>query len=305
MRAFAILNPAAGGGRPLKIWPQVGGRLREAGWEVVEATAAHRGHERELAAAAAQQAFDLVVAVGGDGTVHWAANGLLHSAGSRTALGIVPAGTGSDFAAALGIPADPQAAVSVLLRAARRRVDVGEVLGRYFVTIATVGFGGEVAHQVNIWSERLPPGVKNRLPGPIIYLAGILKMLVVYNPVEMEVDLDGNTQRRRLFMLGVGNTFRAAGGMRLCPGAAPHDGLFEVIPIGDVTKLEVLRLLPLTFSGRHIEHAKVDVETARTVTVASLAPLTVQADGEVIGQVPATFTVVPGALEVVAPPLNG
>jgi len=179
---------------------------------------------------------------------------------------------------------------------------VGLVHGRYFVTIATVGFGGEVAQQVNDWSDRLPPALKKRMPGPVIYLAGILKMLVVYNPVDMEIRMNGAVRRQRLFMLGVGNTFRAAGGMRLCPGASPDDGLFEVIPIGNVTKLEVLRLLPKTFSGQHVNHPKVDVESAATVTVTSETPLTVQADGELIGRVPATFTVVPLALEVLAPP---
>ncbi|MDQ7849418.1 MAG: diacylglycerol kinase family lipid kinase [Armatimonadota bacterium] len=302
MRAFAIINPIAGGGRALRVWPGVRTRLLEAGWQVDEATAQHRGHEVELAAAAARQERDVVLAVGGDGTVHWTVNGLLARSQPRPALAVIPAGTGSDFAAAVDLPPDPQGAVEAVLAGTRRRVDVGLVHGRYFLTIATVGFGGEVARQVSDWSERLPARLKTRLPGPAIYLAGILKMLVVYSPVEMEVTLNGLTRRRRLFMLGVGNTCRAAGGMRLCPTAVPDDGLFEVLPIGDVTKLEVLRLLPQTFSGRHVTHPKVEVEAAATVTVASDHPLTIQADGELIGHVPATFITVPGALEVLSPP---
>ena len=305
MRAFAIINPIAGGGRALKTWPRVRARLLGAGWQVEEATAQHRGHEVELAAAAAREERDVVLAVGGDGTVHWTANGLLAESRMRPALAVIPAGTGSDFAAAVDIPPRPLEAADAILAGRRRRVDVGLVHGRYFLTIATVGFGGEVARQVSEWSERLPALLKTRLPGPAIYLAGILKMLLVYSPVEMEVTLNGLTRRRRLFMLGVGNTCRAAGGMRLCPTAAPDDGLFEVLPIGDVTKLEVLRLLPQTFSGRHVNHPKVEVEAAATVIVASHRPLTIQADGELIGQVPATFTTVSGALEVLAPPAGG
>jgi len=301
VRALAIINPAAGGGRSLKVWPAVRARLVAAGWQITDAIAERRGHETELAAAAARDGSDAVVVVGGDGTIHWAVNGILQQQ-RRPVLGIIPAGTGSDFAAALGIRPDPTAAVEVILAGARRRVDLGLVNGRYFVTIGTVGFGGEVAQQVNDWSEHLSPAVKKRIPGPIIYLAGILKMLVLYNPVDMEVRLNGEVRRQRLFMLGVGNTSRAAGGMRLCPGAAPDDGLFEVIPIGNVSKLEVLALLPKTFSGRHVNHPKVDVETASTVTVSSATPLTVQADGEIVGRVPATFAVVPSALEVFAPP---
>jgi len=302
VRALAIINPTAGGGRSLKVWPAARARLVAAGWQITDATAERRGHEVDLAAAGVRDGSDVILTVGGDGTVHWAVNGLLQGGQNRTALAVIPAGTGSDFAAAIGIPTDPMGAVGAILSGARRRVDVGLVHGRYFVTIATVGFGGEVAQQVNDWSDRLPPALKKRMPGPVIYLAGILKMLVVYNPVDMEIRMNGTVRRQRLFMLGVGNTFRAAGGMRLCPGASPDDGLFEVIPIGNVTKLEVLRLLPKTFSGQHVNHPKVDVESAATVTVTSETPLTVQADGELIGRVPATFTVVPLALEVLAPP---
>ncbi len=301
MRALAIINPTAGGGRSLKVWPAARARLVGAGWQITDVTAERRGHEREFAAAAVREAYDAVVAVGGDGTIHWAVNGLLANGQNHTALGIIPAGTGSDFAAALDIPNDPLAAVEIILKDRRRRVDVGLVHGRHFVTIATVGFGGEVAQQVNDWTERLPGAVKKRMPGPVIYLAGILKMLAVYSPVEMEVTLNSTVRRKRLFLLGVGNTSRAAGGMRLCPGALPDDGLFEVVPIGNVTKLEVLQLLPKTFTGRHVDHPKVDVESAATVTVTSETSLTVQADGELIGHVPATFTVVPLALEVLAP----
>lgn len=297
MNALAIINPTAGGGRSLNVWSAVRPRFLEAGWTVTDATAERRGHETELAAGAARDGYDVVLAVGGDGTAHWAANGLLRHGGGvpspTPSLAVVPAGTGGDFAGAMGLPKDPQAAVAALLRGKVRRIDVGLVNGRYFLTIGTVGFGGEVARQVNEWPKRLP--------GPVMYIAAILKMLVTYSPVEVEVVLDGRARRQRLFMVGVGNTYRAAGGMKLCPGATPDDQIFEVVLIGNVTKLEVLGLLPKTFPGRHIFHPKVEVANASTITVNSSTPLAVQADGELIGTVPATFTVLPQALEVLAP----
>lgn len=293
MRALAIINPAAGGGRALRLWPAVRPRFLAAGWTVTDATAERRGHETELAAAAARDGYDVVLVVGGDGTAHWAANGLLQNGSSGPSLAVVPAGTGGDFAAALGLPKDPHAATTALLKGKVRRIDVGLVNGRYFLTIGTVGFGGEVARQVNEWPRLLP--------GPVMYIAAILKMLVAYSPVDMEVMVDGTARRQRLFMVGVGNTYRAAGGMKLCPGAAPDDQLFEVILIGNVTKLEVLALLPKTFSGRHIFHPKVAVHRVAAIGVSSNTPLAVQADGELVGSVPATFTVRPGALEVLAP----
>ncbi|MGH2452915.1 MAG: diacylglycerol/lipid kinase family protein [bacterium] len=295
MRALAIVNPAAGGGRAGKVWPTVRPRFIAAGWRLDEVTGA--GTEAvEHAEAGARAGYEVILAVGGDGTAHWAANGILRAGaggGAAPALGVVPAGTGVDFAAVLGFPKNTSAAVDALLRGGRRRIDVGRMNALNFLTIGMVGFGAEVARQVNAWPRPLP--------GPVMYVAGVLKMLVAYTPTEMDVTLDGVSRRQRLFMVAVGNSLRAAGGMKLCPGAAPDDGIFEVVLIGDVTKVEVLQLLPKTFSGRHVGHPKVEVIPASAVTITSAAPLAVQGDGELAGTVPVTFTVIPLALEVLAP----
>ncbi len=296
MRALAVINPAAGGGRAGKVWPAVRPRFIAAGWQITDATGA--GPQAvQHAEAGAREGYDVILAVGGDGTAHWAANGILRAgaigASAPPALGVVPAGTGVDFAAVLGFPKNTAAAVDALLRGSRRRIDVGRMNDLHFLTIGMVGFGAEVARQVNDWPRPLP--------GPVMYIAGVLKMLVAYNPTEMAVTLDGVPRRQRLFMVAVGNSHRAAGGMKLCPGAAPDDGRFEVVLIGDVTKGEVLRLLPKTFSGGHVGHPKVQVATASAVTIASAAPLAVQGDGELAGTVPVSFTVIPQALEVLAP----
>lgn len=299
MRALAVINPAAGGGRAGKVWPAVRPRFIAAGWRITDVTGA--GPQAvQHAEAGAREGYDVILAVGGDGTAHWAANGILRAgqgngrgASSLPALGVVPAGTGVDFAATLGLPKNTPAAVDALLRGSRRRIDLGRMNTLHFLTIGMVGFGAEVARQVNDWPRPLP--------GPVMYIAGVLKMLVAYQPTDMEVTLDGMPRRQRLFMVAVGNAHRAAGGMKLCPGAAPDDGLFEVVLIGDVTKGEVLRLLPKTFSGRHVGHPKVQVATASAVTITSAAPLAVQGDGELAGMVPVTFTVIPQALEVLAP----
>lgn len=293
MRALAIINPAAGGGRAGKVWPTVRPRFIAAGWRVTDATGAGLAAV-ERAEAGAREGYDVILAVGGDGTAHWVANGILRAGGGASpVLGIVPAGTGVDFAAALGLSKDAGAAIDVLLRGKRRRIDVGRMNTLHFLTIGMVGFGAEVARQVNEWPRPLP--------GPVMYVAGVLKMLATYSPTEMEVTLDGVARRQRLFMVAVGNSHRAAGGMKLCPGAVPDDGIFEVVLIGNVTKGEVLRLLPKTFSGRHVGHPKVQVAKASSVTITSEATLAVQGDGEVAGTVPVTFTLVPRALEVLAP----
>lgn len=244
----------------------------------------------ELAAAASA---DVVIAVGGDGTVHEVANGLIKT-GSPAVLGVVPFGTGSDFARALGLPRDPVAAARALITARPRRIDVGEVNGRYFLTISGVGFDGEVAQQVNAWPKVFG--------GTLMYILGILTNLVTYSPVDVEIVLDGTLQRERLFLIAVGNTAWNAGGMWLVPAARPDDGVFDVVIAGPLTKFETLLVLPKVFSGRHLGHPKIRQAQARTIQITGSRPLAIQADGESIGHLPATYTVRPAALSVLAPP---
>lgn len=289
MRTHAIINPAAGGGRGGRAWPRIRPILQEAGWDLGESTTERRGHATELAAASSA---DVVIAVGGDGTANEVANGLL-GARRKATLGVVPIGTGSDFARALGFPRDPVAAAGALVTARPRPVDVGEVNGRYFLTIAGAGFDGEVARQVNAWPKVLG--------GTVMYVLGILKMLATYTPVEVEIVLDGVPERERLFLIAVGNTAWNAGGMWTVPAARPDDGIFDIVIGGPLTRLEMLAVLPKVYSGRHLEHPKIRQARAREIRVTSATPLAIQADGESVGRLPATFVVHPGALTVLAP----
>jgi diacylglycerol kinase (ATP) len=289
MRAHAIINPTAGGGRAGRHWRLAAPILREAGWDVTESHSERRGHARDLAAAAPA---DVVLAVGGDGTVHEVVNGLMESRRPAT-LGVLPVGTGNDFARALGMPRDPLAAATALITAHPRRIDLGAVNDRYFVTIAGAGFDGEVARQVNAWPKVLG--------GTAMYALGILKMLVAYRPVEVEILVDGAIHRDRLFLIAVGNTSWNAGGMWLVPPARPDDGVLHAVIAGPLSRLEALAVLPKVFSGRHLEHYKVRQAQGREIRVSSGKPLAVQADGESIGVLPAVFRVHPGVLSVLAP----
>jgi len=289
MRVHAIVNPTAGGGRGARIWPRVRPILREAGWDVTESTSERRGHATELANSSRA---DIVLAVGGDGTANEVVNGLLASR-RRPAFGVIPVGTGSDFAHALGVPRDPIAAAGALVMARPRPVDVGKVNGRYFLTIAGAGFDGEVAQQVNTWPKILS--------GTAMYVLGILKVLATYRPVDVEITLDGALLRERLFLIAVGNTAWNAGGMWTVPAARPDDGIFDVVIAGPLTRLETLAVLPKVYSGKHIGHPKVRQARAYEVHVSGVTPLAIQADGESIGRLPATFTSHRAALTVYAP----
>lgn len=289
MRAHAIVNPIAGRNRGARAWSRAKPVLVAAGWEIAESLSLWPGHAVELAAASDAE---VILAVGGDGTAHEVANGLLRRS-RRPVMGVLPVGTGNDFARALGLPRDPAAAAGMLLTARPKLLDVGVVNDRYFLTVAGAGFDGEVARQVNAWPKVLG--------GTAMYVLGILKMLVTYRPVEVEIVTDGIPDRERLFLIAVGNTAWNAGGMWMVPSARPDDGILHVVIAGPLSRIETLGVLPRVYSGRHLLHPKVRQAQGREIIVTSTTPLTVQADGEIIGTLPATFRVHPGALEVLIP----
>lgn len=249
-------------------------------------------HGWEVAQQAAGHGFESVVAVGGEGTVHEVINGLLRSrADHQPTLAVIPGGTANDFARCLGIPLRPELAARLLLNGARRHVDVGRVNDRYYATISGVGFDAEVAKQVNRWPKLVS--------GTAIYTVAILKMLATYSPVETRVTIDAQVQTLRMFLLAAANTDRYAGGMYMAPHARIDDGRLGIVLAGDLTKAETLAVLPKVFSGDHLKHPKVFHTTAQHVRVESDVPLAIHADGETVGTVPATFSVIPRALEVI------
>jgi YegS/Rv2252/BmrU family lipid kinase len=299
MKTFVIVNATASAGRARGRWVRVKDQLAA----VRSFDSAHTqraGHAMELARDASAAGYELVVAFGGDGTVHETANGIMRGDPSRTMLGIIPGGSGNDIARTLGIPRDPSEACGLLKEARTRPMDLIKVGDRYCVGAGGVGFDGEVAALANRWPKYLP--------GPLTYVLGIVAALATFSPVELELGLDGTLHRPRAFTAAVGNTQYYGSGMRICPLAQTDDGLLDVVIVGPLAKLEVLRMVPLLFKGEHILHPKVVSHRAREVTVRCKVPLSIQIDGELVGKVPATFTNIPGALRVVAgtplPPMD-
>ncbi|MDQ7794611.1 MAG: diacylglycerol kinase family lipid kinase [bacterium] len=291
MKTFVVVNGTAGAGRALRLWPRVKDELASIRPFDFGVTG-RAGHAVELARDAARGGYGLVVAFGGDGTVFETANGLMREDRALATLGVIPAGSGNDIARTLGIPREPAAACELLRDPTPRHVDMFRVNDRYVVGTGGVGFDAEVAALANRWPKYLP--------GTITYVLAIFARLATFSPVEVELTLDGQTQRTRVLLVAVGNTQYYGGGMRVCPQARVDDGLLEVIVAGPLSKAQTIRLLPTIFSGRHILHPLVTCYRAREVTISSAVPLSIQTDGEVVGQLPVTFRVLPGALPVVA-----
>ena len=298
MRALLVFNPTAGGGRAGRLAPRVAELLVAHGVEVEQ----HRTRSLEDARVAACEAardVDAVAAMGGDGTVGACAAGLADAGppgggpGVRAALAVVPAGGGNDAARSLGLPArDPLAAAGLLTRLGRRPADLAAVAGRGYLNVAGAGFDSEVnriANQRLGWAGNRPR-----------YVGAVLAELVVGRTAQFRLSLDGEVTEPRGWLVAVANGPSYGGGMLVAPRASLADGLLEVIVIADIGKLEFLRTFPKVFSGRHVEHPAVAVHRAAHVELDADRPLAVYADGEPAGTLPATFTVRPAAIAVLA-----
>ena len=289
-RALVIVNPAAGGGRAPAAWERARRQLHlQTGIDCVPTEAP--GHARQLARQAVARGVERVVAVGGDGTVSEVAAGL---AGTDASLGIVPAGTGNDFSHTLGLPRQPAAAARLALHGFARRIDLGHVQladrSATFVNVAGCGFDAEVVRRT-----RAARGVGGTLP----YLLAVLRSVWTFRPRSLRLVLDdGDTLTRRALSVAVAIGPSYGGGLRIAPQAAIDDGLLDVCLIGDLHPLELLAVLPRAYRGTHIRHPKVELFRCRELHVesASSEPTGCQADGELVGQLPARFSIQPGGL---------
>jgi diacylglycerol kinase (ATP) len=272
LHAHVIVNPAAGRGAARRAEPVVARAFRAQGWSVEVTRTEGPGHGQELAAQAASQGARHVVAVGGDGTVHEVANGLLRSAGDA-ALGVVPIGSGNDFAKMLGVYGhDPVRAVARLVTAQSRRFDAGRVLGEWFVNSVGFGFGPAVVQARN----RMP-----NLRGFLSYLVPIVKTFFKFEPPLFDVAAPGFRERGYMMMVEVCNGTTAGGSYRFAPDADPTDGKMDVCVIRRLSLPRFLLAIPRVMRGTHVKMREVAViKTAKLVVRSPEQPLVVHADGE-------------------------
>jgi len=304
---MVICNPASRGGRTGRGWPEVAAGLRAGGLDFDFAMTTCAGEATELARAAVAEGRPLVVAAGGDGTVNEVANGLLGAEAPDRAsprLGVLPTGTGGDFRRTFGLPSEAREAAGVLKAGRSRRIDAGRVscvapdggrCVRYFVNIASAGIGAEVMAHVSR-GRRVVNGEIT------IQLASVAALLRWRNK-PVVVLIDGSRHQLVAQQVVVANCQYFGGGMRVAPRALPDDGLLDVVIVGDVSLTENARRMRKFRDGTYLDenNPKVTFARARRVEVSSAQVVRVEADGELPGAVPATFEVLPGALELVVP----
>jgi len=272
-----VLNPAAGRGAAARALDPIAREFHHQGWSVEVERTERPGHGAELAARAVQAGAQRIVAVGGDGTVHDVANGLLrHGLGGRggdVALGVVPIGSGNDFAKLVGVYRhSPVRAVRRLVTAQTARFDAGLVCDEYFVNSVGFGFGPEVVR------------VRNAMPGLsgfASYFVPVLRAFARFRPPRLEVRARGFAETGNMMMVEVCNGTTAGGSYRFAPDAQPGDGRLDVCLVRRVSLLRFLMAVPRVMRGTHATMREVALFQTREVAIRSLdGPLLLHLDGE-------------------------
>jgi len=300
-RMRIIVNPAAGAGKTAKKWPQIMTLLKSLGLDFKHDVTEAPGHAVELAKAAVKKGYKVVVSVGGDGTIHEIVNGLYEAGATTTdvAVGIINTGTGADYIRTLGVPRRYKEACKCLLSRGRRTVDLGVVeytkggqrKKRLFVNFAGIGFDAEVVRATTEKFKAL-----GDMPS---YLMGLFSTLMSYENRDVSIIVDGEHGERRICTIMLNNGRYAGGGMMPAPNADPGDGFFDLVIIDDITKPDLIMSIPRIYRGTHLTHPKVTLMRAREVEIIPIMTSAVQADGELLGEAPARFSVLPAALKII------
>ena len=228
-------------------------------------------------------------------------NGLLR-AGGAAELATIPLGTGMDFVRTYGIPTKFDDAVRTAVDGTTRTIDVGRVAfhkwdggddERYVANVGSVGMSAAVAQRAN--------GMSKALGGRATFFYALVRVFFEWQNTVVSVELDGERREARLHDVIVANGQWHGGAMHLAPDASPDDGLFDVVLIGDINKLDFVTTSPKIYSGKYIAHPKVEVVRSKTVRVDAAERLPIELDGEQVGTTPVRFEVVPGALRIRVP----
>lgn len=281
-KTTVILNPIAGRGAGSRLMAEIAATLRQDGLDFELATTERPHHATELAREAVGLGREVVIAVGGDGTVHEVLNGLLQTSASPdgVALGVLPIGTGNDFAYGAGLPLDWRQAAQVVARRQNRVLDVGRVqaddgASLYFGNGVGIGFDAIV----NIESRKI-----QRLRGFLVYLVAVFKTLAVYYAApHTTVRVDEQELAQPSLMISVMNGRRIGGGFYTTPGARMDDGRLDVCIAEKVSRLRMVGFVPQFMRGSHVGDRKITMAGGQRISVVSEMPWASHVDGEIYG----------------------
>jgi diacylglycerol kinase (ATP) len=300
LKTQVIVNPESDRGRTRKKWTQIKEALKSFLKEFKYEFTEKPSQATDISRAAIREGSELIVGVGGDGTINEISNGFFDGRAlinPQTILGIVPSGTGCDFSKSLNIPSGLRNSLQVITEAPSPAIDIGratfnthtgEKKERYFLNVADFGFGGEVVDRMN----------RNRAARKASsYLKCTIATFFNYKSKKIRLMIDDEEIPRGEYLIGAISNGRIFGkGMKIAPEAQLDDGLFDIILVKGMKVFEFLRNVWRIYAGTHLSHPKISFLRGRKIEAIPEDPddnILIEVDGEQIGKLPATFEIVP------------
>jgi YegS/Rv2252/BmrU family lipid kinase len=302
---YFIINPKARNGHCLKIWERVEIQLKVEQISYLAFFTEYPGHANILARQIATKKREqkIIIAVGGDGTMHEVMNGIVKE--KNITLGFIPGGSGNDFSRGFQIPVDPVEALKVILRLAKQEalpIDIGKITTddsteHYFINNIGAGFDAVISYEVN---QSKMKALLNKLSmGRLVYVYFLLKKLFTYKTSTIDLSIDGKKHIfEQTWFVTVSNQPYYGGGMKIAPVAEPDDGLFDITVVHQLSRWKLLLVFISVFWGKHIHFKEVKTYKGKVVSIQSQAALYVHADGEHVGFTPLTIHLQAKVLEV-------
>lgn len=306
-KTTVIVNPQAQHGTVRKKWPKISSLLQSQWGHFETKMTKKQGDGTCLTQQAIAEGSDCIVAVGGDGTINEVVNGFFKNGNPTTTarLGIIPMGTGDDFRKTANIPSDIKQAAHIIQQGKTQPIDIGKLeftsvcnqkKTTMFVNVASFGLSGLVVKCANKSSKRLG--------GKLTFFLATLRSGITYKNQHVQLTWDDGQQEDKLIhTVAVANGNFFGGGMNIAPDADVSDGLFDVVSLGNLSFLEFMSLIPLVYQGTHIQKQPITCKKTRSINVTSRTSekILIEADGETIGKLPATFSMIPHAIQLCVP----
>jgi diacylglycerol kinase (ATP) len=280
-----VINPVSGGGKGAVLGTEVAGFFAEKQlpYQIITASSAEK-LSKSLTEFLEKNSNSIkgVIAIGGDGLAHLVLQIVVPR---KIAFSVIPAGTGNDFVRALGSSlSEIRTQLNLVISNPPSKIDLGLADSEWFGAVLSTGFDSVVNEKANTlkWPK-----------GPMKYNVAIAMELPKFKPLHYVIELDNQIIETEAMLIAVGNGSSYGGGMKVCPDADLRDGLFDVMVLRPVSKLEFIKVFPTVFSGKHVEHRQVDFY--RTKRVSLQAPAVAYADGERIGGLPVRAECIAGA----------
>jgi diacylglycerol kinase (ATP) len=294
--AKIIVNPYAGRWKAKVAIPDIERVCYKIGLNYELVVTERTDHGIELAREAALAGFSPIVSAGGDGSISEVVNGLMQAAGDEVSVpfGVIPLGSADDFADMLGLAKDVTVACRTILAGHTRVIDVGCVNGRFFDNNSAIGLEPMVT---------ITQAAMKRIKGTPRYILAALKTILGHRPWHVRLVWDDGEYEGPAALVSVGNTRRTGGAFWMTPRAEPDDGYLDFVFTEKLGRLKLLRLLPTTFDGSHVERPEVSYARTTRLTIECDPPTPVQADGELfdLSATHIEYTVLPGRLRLIVP----